>query len=515
MFPAGPLLWALFAASRNKNTKRPAYEHLRLYDAIRIPALLFSCAPILSLVAFIAFELDGNRDFAHSIADAGLGTWLRLFAYWLPCAVLCYPDLLIDRVLIPRGMVVPVYVLRRLNPGFLRRARTHALVATEVASAYAASVNPGRVARRCLRDALSRTRQPDYVFAESVAAHALAELCTGDGEKAERLLDAVTLASSDSIGPLRARLARDVATVRAIDAGDLVRAIEAARSLREMEPIGVGAFVGARLREARDEEVEPRLAIDISPSRAVALPVEISTWLASVPATPAAPQTPNVDAPTIAVALGRIATFVRKSAWRRTREALIEIFTLTERTFADGEARAQVARRCVAFESRRSAEEAIDDLRTKLARALSEAIVESVLSIASLADDPRLDENQLADATFAHVRDAVHGPLTAHAKSLARRADEKIELAIVDEWAELGLLLRAHDRALRIGGEPVRRAAFEALQHPISHYAVWKFNVRHERDLAHEIFVMLLNDALALNLPASIDLYRRNAAAGR
>ena len=100
------------------------------------------------------------------------------------------------------------------------------------------------------------------------------------------------------------------------------------------------------------------------------------------------------------------------------------------------------------------------------------------------------------------------------AASLGARAAERRALPAIDEWRQWLALRRQAEAAAKVGGLRLRREAFPTLHRDLGKLAVWLWNERRERTLAHPIFLWLLAEAITVGDSRAEELQRKNVACG-
>jgi hypothetical protein len=125
------------------------------------------------------------------------------------------------------------------------------------------------------------------------------------------------------------------------------------------------------------------------------------------------------------------------------------------------------------------------------------ALPRSSVTLAGAAEDVRDDLLRNIDLAF---------------RALEQRVDLVRALPAIDEWREFSSLRRLHGEAARVGGLELRRLAFPDVHNRVCKLAVWLWNERAERAIAHAMFQWLLDEATAVGDEMAIDLQRSNLA---
>jgi hypothetical protein len=98
--------------------------------------------------------------------------------------------------------------------------------------------------------------------------------------------------------------------------------------------------------------------------------------------------------------------------------------------------------------------------------------------------------------------------------ALRRRAVEKRELPAVDEWREWLALRARYEHGTRLAGQEARRLAWPRVRDDACKLAVWLWNVRGEKAIAHAMFGWLLGEARAMSDQEATELQEKNVACG-
>lgn len=97
---------------------------------------------------------------------------------------------------------------------------------------------------------------------------------------------------------------------------------------------------------------------------------------------------------------------------------------------------------------------------------------------------------------------------------LRARTDAEVALPPPDEWREWCALRGLFQQACALGGPSLQRLAFPTLNADLTHLAVWLWNVRKERTIAHEMFAFLLAQATHVGDARAAELHRQNVQCG-
>lgn len=190
-----------------------------------------------------------------------------------------------------------------------------------------------------------------------------------------------------------------------------------------------------------------------------------------------------------------------------TRDGLVEVAGAWDALFADGRFDERLLARAEALGAHKGAE-----ARQRLAR----EIEEDLAALVRLGEIPvaGLDSSPTLAAAARAVRDDLLAEIELSGAALARRIEAKRELPPLDELREFLALRDAWERAVRLGGDDLRRLAFRRVHDPVCSLAVWLFNTRGQRPLGNALFRWLLMEALAVGDQPSIQLQGKNTGCG-
>jgi hypothetical protein len=149
-------------------------------------------------------------------------------------------------------------------------------------------------------------------------------------------------------------------------------------------------------------------------------------------------------------------------------------------------------------------------------RSLEDAVVEDLSRLAreSGAHVPEPLGNGVASRVAWAVRNALLEDVEQACKALEERAEAKRVLPSPEEWRAWMALRATCERAARQGGPGVRRLMFPTLNERAVSWAVWLWNDRKERMLAHQVFAFMRDEAEAVGDERAHDLHKKNAACG-
>jgi hypothetical protein len=172
---------------------------------------------------------------------------------------------------------------------------------------------------------------------------------------------------------------------------------------------------------------------------------------------------------------------------------------------ASPEAQAQLARRALGLGAHVSADAA-------LVRLLDTAAED--LTVHAHVAEPGAGGCPTLDAVLARARQQDFDEIESGAAAMRSRTQRKEALHPLQEWMAWTSLRLACERVARGGGAQVRRTAFTSAYEPACNWAVWLFNARTEKLLAHLVFRWLLTEARAAHDVQAIHLMEKNMRAG-
>lgn len=112
------------------------------------------------------------------------------------------------------------------------------------------------------------------------------------------------------------------------------------------------------------------------------------------------------------------------------------------------------------------------------------------------------------------LREALLTELEIACNTTRARATEKRPLPTVDEWQEALLLRKRYQRIHWLVGEEALRIAWSVWNVNLCKLAVWLYNDRNEKTIAHAMFQWLLAEAIERQDQDGIELQRKNVACG-
>ncbi len=149
-------------------------------------------------------------------------------------------------------------------------------------------------------------------------------------------------------------------------------------------------------------------------------------------------------------------------------------------------------------------------------KALEDQVVEELVMLARAHVLP-VGEPQghgVAGRVAWDVRNGLLGEVETAVGRLAQRAADDRALPSADEWRAWNALRMQVDGAVAQGGENLARLLFPTLQDKLGDHAVWLWNKRKERVLAHDIFKWLRDLARQVGDERAAELQEKNVACG-
>jgi hypothetical protein len=119
----------------------------------------------------------------------------------------------------------------------------------------------------------------------------------------------------------------------------------------------------------------------------------------------------------------------------------------------------------------------------------------------------------LQQATFL-LRSGLLASLETSCDALRRRAVEKRPLPPADEWRAWLAIRASYEQLRALAGEEARRLAWPRVKDDLCKLAVWLWNERSEKTIAHAMFRWLLAEATALQDAEVIALQKKNVDCG-
>jgi hypothetical protein len=118
------------------------------------------------------------------------------------------------------------------------------------------------------------------------------------------------------------------------------------------------------------------------------------------------------------------------------------------------------------------------------------------------------------EAAEARARQRDLDEIHSAAAALRDRTNRRAGLHPLEEWTAWMSLRLLCERVSRRGGKATRRAAFTEVYAPSCNWAVWMFNVRGEKLLAHHVFRWLLDEARMAQDSHAVELLEKNVRSG-
>ena len=147
----------------------------------------------------------------------------------------------------------------------------------------------------------------------------------------------------------------------------------------------------------------------------------------------------------------------------------------------------------------------LDDLARTAADDLATLILSTDLPVDVLAGGRTLE------TALQRVRHRLLADLELAIARTAERVRRKRALPAIDEWRELIALRTAHRRAVRIGGDALRRLAFPHLHEELTPWLVWLWNHRDEHAVSDALTCWLLAESIAVGDTQAIETHAKNA----
>ena len=485
MIPVGPIIAAAIAARRSgggaqQTTPEGANATVRFF------VFVFACVPL------IVVALADRPAVACPI--------LALLA------VPMLPSLVLERVLVPLRLPRAAYYFALCSPPvrYSREIRGGAVFFGALAALRSPKEDPGTV--RWLEDRLQRARTVREV---TVTAAGLLAALRGKLDAARLLLGAVD-ASTHSKPPRAVRAAaRSWLVADAARSGDWPRVAELGRRpysyLRWPHAMSVCAERLLRLPTALGDGWL-WLYWALAPGRRATLPV-----LRRALATPFGEPLPALDpdefedegedAP-LATALRRHARCLASPRDARLADAAVAWDAVRGAPYV----KALLERRAMGLGATQAADAAlgrlIDTAETDLAVHAKEMTSSSPSPSVTL------------EGAIARARRHDLDEIEAMAAALRDRANRRAAIHPIEEWAAWASLRERCERVSRRGGPVTRRAVFGVVYGPACNWAVWLFNERLEKLLAHQVFRWLLFEAQLTEDARAFDLLERNVRSG-
>ncbi len=123
-------------------------------------------------------------------------------------------------------------------------------------------------------------------------------------------------------------------------------------------------------------------------------------------------------------------------------------------------------------------------------------------------------KSQTLEAAASRARRRELDEIQDAAAALRDRTNRRAGIHPLEEWAAWTSLRLSCERVSRQGGTATRRAVFAAVYAPACNWAVWLFNMRLERLLAHHVFRWLLVEAQLADDAQAVALLEKNVKSG-
>ena len=112
------------------------------------------------------------------------------------------------------------------------------------------------------------------------------------------------------------------------------------------------------------------------------------------------------------------------------------------------------------------------------------------------------------------LRDELLAELEACCEATRRRAIDRRPLPAADEWREWLAIRGRYERVIALAGPAARRLAWPRVRDDGCKLAVWLWNERGEKTIAHAMFRWLLDEATELQDAEAMELQQKNVNCG-
>ncbi len=189
------------------------------------------------------------------------------------------------------------------------------------------------------------------------------------------------------------------------------------------------------------------------------------------------------------------------------RAALLDLARAWQRAFADPSLLRRLRLRAAHLRASSAtlATEAVGAMRQAVDQDLTALALDLRLTLAELEDEG-------LGSLAAAVRNELLARLEAAVAAIARRVEAARTLPALDELREWVLLCTLYDDVVSLGGPELRRLAFSQVHRDTCALAVWLFNKRGQKPLAHAMLRWLFHEAEAVGDREAVALQRKNLA---
>ncbi|MCS6902461.1 MAG: hypothetical protein RMJ98_22575 [Myxococcales bacterium] len=350
--------------------------------------------------------------------------------------------------------------------------------------------------------------------AAGLVAAALLRLHAGDRDGARLLLRSVELLRFPGSPPLAFRVAREWLAAEAATRGDWQAVLEHASRDRSIFTSRGTIFLGAAARRLLGREDAPSdeqlwALWLLAPARTRTRPL----LRRALAARPVSPPARREEASNEVVSSDPLAAvlILQIQSWRDpdpTLEDLVRLGKAWDHALENKALERRLLVRSMDLGTHEGSK-AIERLREVAAAQIAARAREKRLALGSV-EAP----GATVERAVKLLRDGMLAELEASCEALRYRAMEKRALPATDEWCEWLALRGLYEETGTIGGMGVRRLAWTRVRDDVCKLAVWLWNERGERTIAHAMFLWLLDEAMALHDTDAMELHRKNVACG-
>lgn len=462
---------------------------------------------LLSLLIALLVFVGGT---AASLGAIENGQFEQLGAIPLLLTLL-FPWRTLRRVLVPLGQVRAAHLTARLvDVGF-----GNDLAGGPAMAAAMALLHKTNASDEDLRWVEEQVNQATPLRACGLVAAAMLRLRAGDRQGARQLLQSIEGLRFKDAPPLAFRAAREWRAADAAERGDWEEVAAVADLSGHLLTSRATLFLGAVARRLLRRENAPSdeqlwAYWLLAPSRIHTRPLlqrALATPRQALPPVEAieAPYTPNEVDPL------RQALLLQVRSWQNQRPSLQDLTQLGEawdRAVNDD----ALERRMLVRSMELGTHEA-----SKLKGELQEMAASQLAAQAkarSLALGTLESPGPTIERATKLLRDELLTELETSCEATRRRAIEKRALPATDEWRESLALRARYERVNELAGPMARRLAWPRMRDDLCKLAVWLWNERNEKTIAHAMFQWLLKEATEMNDSEAIDLQTKNVDCG-
>jgi hypothetical protein len=477
--------------------------------------------PILLAVAIAARRQQQNGDSNRDSPIGPLGLivwivgpiWLSLFFVGVRSGdligvvpftitgfvlVAMFPWLTVTRLAVPLGLPRIAWTLSWLSD-VLWRGDKRGGAATAAAWALLREKSPSE---KTVAWVERRVERVQHLRGGTVLAAGILAARRGDLTQARRLVHSLELFGPRGCARVGRKLGTEWLVVDAVAEGRWSEVATVRSLVPTTAPTRFLVAVARRLTGA-----------EVSRARLVWTWLRAGRWAQTLPllrrAWAAAPSTVETAAPAPLVPTGdlladALARHAAALAAAPSEAALVELGHAWERAFDDAALRRSAAERALALAAP-SGEAAL--------RALQESVLDDLVALLD-ARGGVAQPGGLLERAADRLRDRALTAIEELGETIRARAVAARPLSAIDEWREWLALHTLHTRGVERGGLPLRRLAFPSVHRDICKLAVWLWNTRKERSMAHAMFRWLHDEALAVEDTEAIELQAKNMDCG-